>query len=165
MHFGAAECLVVGFLTGGHLDQRRACEEHLGAFLDHHDVIGHARDVRTAGRRVTEDQCNGGDSGCGQLSEVTEHPATGNEHLFLRRQVCATGLDERDHRKAILHRDVVRAESLTQRPWIAGAAAHGGIVGDDQAFDAFDDADTDHGAGADREVAPPRSEGAQFEKR
>ena len=61
--------------------------------------------------------------------------------------------------------DVVGPESLTQRPRIAGAAAHGGIVGDDQAFDTFDDADTDHGAGADREVTPPRSEGTQFEER
>ena len=42
MHFGTAERLVVGFLAGGHLDQRRTGQKHLRAFLDHHHVVGHA---------------------------------------------------------------------------------------------------------------------------
>ena len=56
VHLGAAERLVVGLLAGGHLHQRRTAEEHLGALLDHDDVVAHARDVGAAGGRVAEHQ-------------------------------------------------------------------------------------------------------------
>src|SRR4051812_3470282 len=42
VHLGAAEGLVVALLAGGHLDEGRAAEEHLGPLLDHDHVVGHA---------------------------------------------------------------------------------------------------------------------------
>ncbi len=46
VHFGAAQRLVVGFLAGGHLHQRRPGQEHLRAFLDHHHVSRTCRGCR-----------------------------------------------------------------------------------------------------------------------
>ncbi|SKY55847.1 Uncharacterised protein [Mycobacteroides abscessus subsp. abscessus] len=85
MHLSATEGLVVAFLAGGHLHQRRSAEEHLGTAVDHHDVIAHARDVCPAGRGVSEDQRDRRNPRCRQPCQVTEHPTAGNEHLFLRR--------------------------------------------------------------------------------
>jgi hypothetical protein len=98
VHVRAAEGFVVGLLTGGHLDQRRTAEEDLGALLDHHHVVGHAWDVGAARCRVAENQCDGRDARRRGLGEVAEHPAAGNEHLLLRRQIRTTGFDEGDDR-------------------------------------------------------------------
>ncbi len=96
MHLGAAEGFVVGFLTGRHLHEGRSGEEHLGSFLDHDDVIGHAGDVRAARRRIAEDEGDGRDTRGGELGEVAEHAATGYEHFLLSGKVRAAGFHEGD---------------------------------------------------------------------
>ena len=50
VELSAAQRLVVGLLTSGHLDQRWATEEHLGALPDEDVVVGHAGLVGAAGR-------------------------------------------------------------------------------------------------------------------
>ena len=60
VHRGTTQLLVGRLLAGGHLDQRWSAEEDLGALLDHHDVVAHARHVGAAGGRVAEDQGHGG---------------------------------------------------------------------------------------------------------
>ena len=138
VHLGAAERLVVGLLAGGHLHQRRAGQEHLRAFLDHHDVVGHAGDVGAAGGGVAEHQRDGRDARRRQPGQVAEHLPAGDEDLLLGRQVGAAGLDQRDHRQPVLQRDLVGPQHLLQRPRVAGAALDGRVVGDDQALDALD---------------------------
>ena len=164
VHLSAAKGLVVAFLAGGHLHQRRSAEEHLGASVDHHDVIAHARDVRSAGRRVTEDQCDGRDTRRRQPRQIAEHPPAGDEHLLLRRQIGTTRLDERDHRESVLHGDIVGAQCLTQRPRIRRPALDRRVTGNDETFDPLDDADPHDDRRSDVEVRPIRRERAQFEK-
>ena len=164
MHLGATECLVVGFLAGGHLHQWGSGEEHLGSFLDHHDVIGHARHVCAPGGGVAEYQRDGGDARRGQACEVAEQPPAGDEDLLLRRQVRTPGLDEVDHGKPILKRDIVGAQSFPQRPGIAGTAADGGVVRHDHALHTVDDADAGHRTGADGELGAPGSERRELEE-
>ena len=165
VHFGAAERFVVGLLAGGHLHQRRSGQEHLRALLDHHDVVGHAGDVGAARGGVAEHQRNGRDARRRQPGQVAEHLAAGDEDLLLGRQVGAAGLHQRDHRKAVLHRNLVGAQHLLQRPRVAGAALDGRVVGDEQALDALDHADAGHHAGADLEVGAVCGQRAQLQER
>ena len=62
-------------------------------------------------------------------------------------------------------RDLVGAQGLLQRPRVGRAAAHGRVVGDDQALDALDDADAGDDARADVEVGAPGGERRQLEER
>ena len=94
MHLGAAQRLVVGLLTRRHLHQRRPRKEHLRAFLDHHDVVGHAGDVRAARGGVAEHQRDGRNACRRQPGQVAEALSAGDEDLLLRRQIGAAGLDE-----------------------------------------------------------------------
>ena len=165
VHFGAAERFVVGLLAGGHLHQRRAGQEHLRAFLDHHHVIGHAGDVGAAGGGVAEHQRDRRDARRRQPGQVAEHPPAGDEDLLLRGQVRAAGFHQRDHRQPVLQGDLVGPQDLPQRPRVAGAALDGRVVGDDHALDALDDADAGDHAGADLEVAAPRGQRAQLQER
>ena len=141
VHLGAAQRLVVGLLAGGHLHQRRPGQEHLRPLLDHHDVVGHARDVGAARGGVAEHQRDRRDARRRQPGQVAEHLPAGDEDLLLGRQVGAAGLDQGDHRQPVLQRDLVGAQDLPQRPRVAGAAPDGRVVRDDQALDALDDAD------------------------
>ena len=99
MHGCATQILVIGYLAGGHLHERRTAQEHLGAALDHDDVVAHPRDVRTPGGRVAEDESDRRYRGRRAPRQVAEHPPAGDEDLRLGRQVGATGLDEA-HQKA-----------------------------------------------------------------
>ena len=128
MHLGAAERLVVGLLAGGHLHQRRPGEEHLRAFLDHHDVVGHAGDVGAARGGVAEHQRDGRDARRRQPGQVAEALPAGDEDLLLCRQVGAAGLDQRDHRQPVLQGDLVGPQHLLQRPRVGGAALDRRVV-------------------------------------
>ena len=165
VHVGAAEALVVAVLAGGHLDERRAAEEHLRALLDHHDVVAHARHVGAAGGRVAEHDGDRRDRLAGQPGEVAERLAAGDEDLALVGEVGAARLDHVDQRQAVLERDLHRPQRLAHGPRRARAAADRRVVGDDHALDVLDDADAGEHAGADREVAAPRGERRQLEQR
>ena len=143
MHFGAAQRLVVGFLAGGHLHQRRTGQKDLRAFLDHHDVVGHPGDVGTARGGVAEHQRDGGDPGRRQPGQVAEHLPARDEDLFLRGQIGAAGFHQRNDRQPVLERDLVGPQNLSQGPRVAGAALDRRVVGDDQAFHAAHRADAD----------------------
>ena len=60
VHLGSAELLVCRFLTGRHLDQRGAAEEHLGPVLDHHRVVAHGGEVGAPCGRAAEDEATVG---------------------------------------------------------------------------------------------------------
>ena len=165
VHVGAPERLVVGVLARRHLHQRRTGQEHLGALLDHHDVVRHARDVRPAGRRVAEHEGDDGDARRREPGEVAEHGPTGDEDLLLGRKVRAAGFGQVDHRQPVGQRDLVGPQHLLEGPRVARPAPHGGIAGADHAFDARDDTDARHHAGPDGEVAAPCGEPRQFHER
>ncbi len=165
VHLRAPERLVVGLLTGGHLHQRRAAEEHLRLSLDHHGVVAHARHVGAAGRGVAEDQRDRRDLRRTRAGDVAEQLAAGDEDLLLRRQVGAARLDERDGREPVLLGDLGGAEDLLDRPRVRGAALHRRVVGGDHALDALDHADAGDHARADGEVGAPARERGQLEER
>ncbi len=165
MHLGSTERLVVAVLTGRHLDQRGTPEEDLGALLDHDDVVAHARDVGATRGAVAEHQRDRGDPCGAELREVAEHPTAGDEDLGLRRQIGAAGLDEGDERQPVFAGDLHGPAGLLRRHRVGRAAAHGGVVGDEHALDALDDADSGDGARPDREAAAVRRQGRQLEER
>ncbi len=165
MHFGAAQRLVVGFLAGGHLHQRRTGQEHLRAFFDHHHVIGHPGYVGPARGGVAEHQRDGGNPGRRQPGQVAEHLPAGDEDLFLGGQVRAAGFHQRNHRQPVLERDLVGPQNLSQRPRVAGAALDRRVVGDDQAFHTAHRADAGDHAGADLEGAAVGRQRAQLQER
>ena len=134
VHGGAAELLVVGLLAGGHLDERRAPEEHLGPLVDHDRVVAHARHVGPAGRGVAEHQRDRGNAERRQLGEVVEDLTGGNEQIGLRGQIGATGLDQVDHRQPIQPGDLQGAQVLFQREGVHGAAPNRRIVTNEHAF-------------------------------
>ena len=165
VHLGTTERLVVGLLPRGHLQQRGAGEEHLGAFLDHHHVIGHAWEVGATGRGVAEHESDRRDAVRRRPGQVAEGSPAGDEDLLLRRQVGAAGLDEVDRREAVLQGDVGGPEGLAQRVRVARSAPHRRVAGADQALDAADDADAGDDAGADRVVGAVRGERAELQER
>ena len=166
VHLGAAERLVVGLLAGGHLHQRRPGQEHLGAFLDHHDVVGHAGDVGTAGGGVAEHQRDGRDARRRQPGQVAEHLAAGDEDLLLRGQVGAAGLDQRDHRQPVLQGDLVGPQDFFSVHGLLVPPLTVGSLATTKHSTPATDADAGHHAGADGEVAcPTPASGLQLEER
>ena len=164
VHLGAAEGLVVGLLAGRHLHQRRTAEEDLGAPVDEHGVVAHARDVGPARGGVAEHQGDRRDRHRGQLGELVEDPPGRDEQVGLGREVGPAGLDEVDHRQPVGAGDLQGAQGLAQRVRVHRPAAHRRVVPDDQALDAVDDADARQDRGADGEVGAPRGEGRELEE-
>ena len=75
---------------------------------------------------------------------VEEDPAevvAVGEDVGLQRQESAARVDEVDAGQAVLLRDLLRAQVLLHRQREVGAALHRGVVGDDDAVAALDDAD------------------------
>ena len=114
VHRRPAELLVVGLLAGGHLDQRRPAEEHLGRLVDHDGVVAHARDVGAACGGVPEDQGDGGDAHGRELRQVVEDLAGRDEQVGLGRQVGAARLDQVDHGQPVEPGDLECPEVLPQ---------------------------------------------------
>ena len=74
------------------------------------------------------------------------------EHLVLPRQEGASGIDEIEARKTVLARDFLSAQVLLDGHREVGATLDGRVVGDDDAFAAFDPPDAGDDAGARRRV-------------
>ena len=166
VHLGAAERLVVGLLAGRHLHQRRPGQEHLGALLDHHDVVAHAGHVGAAGGGVAEDERDRRDARRRQPGEVAEHLPARDEDLLLGRQVRAAGLDQAD-RPAAGSRSAI---SLARSTFFSvhGLDAPPRTVGSLPLIThstPFDDADAGDHARADGEVGAPGGQRRELEER
>ncbi len=164
VHLGAPQFLIGGLFAGGHLDQRRPTEEHLGTLLDHHRVVAHRRHIRSAGGGVAEDDGEGGDALLRQLGEIAEPLAAGDEDLGLIGQVGAARFDQVDQGEAVLHRNVLGAQRLRQRVAVRRPCLAGRIVGGDDALDAGDDPDPGDHVGAQRLVRAPCRQSGQLEE-
>ncbi len=127
-------------------------------------MVGHAGDVGAAGGGVAEDDGDRRDAGGRKPGQITEDGAPGDEDLLLGRQIGTPGLDEADAGQPVGEGDVVGPQGLLQRPGIAGSAAHGRVVGGDQALHAFHRSDAGDEGGADRVVAAPGGERGEFEE-
>ena len=164
VHGRPAQLLVGRLLAGGHLDQRRAAQEDLGALLDHDDVVAHARDVGPAGRGVAEHQGHGGHGRRRAPGEVPEGPAPGDEQLGLGGEVGPARLHQVDDRQPVLEGDVRGPGALAEGERVHGPAPHGGVVGADQALDPLDHADADDRRRPDLVLGAPGGQGAQLEE-
>ena len=165
VHLGAAERLVVGFLAGGHLHQRRAAEEHLGLAVHQDRVVAHAGHVGAARGGVAEHQRHRGNGQAGQLGQLVEDPPGRDEQVGLGRQVGAARLHQVHHRQPVHPGDLQRAQGLAQRVRVHRAAPDGRVVRDDHALDAGDHPEARHYAGADGEPGPPGGQRGQLEER
>ena len=89
------------------------------------------------------------------------------EHLVLKRQERAAGVDEVDAREPVLRGYLLRAQMLLHGQREVRAALHGRVVRDDHALAALDHADAGHDPCARRltVVELPRGERVQLEER
>ena len=164
MHRGPAQLLVGRLLAGGHLDQRRAPEEHLGPLFDHDHVVAHARHVGAPGGGVAEDQGDGGDGGGRVPGDVAEGAAARDEQLRLGGEVGAAGLGEADRGQPVGQHDVRAAGTLAERPRVHGATPDGRVRGVDEALDPFDHPDAHDRRRAHRVLGAPCRERAELEE-
>jgi len=179
VHLRAAEFLVAGLLAGGDLHQRRAAEEHLGPAADEDVVVGQARLVGPARGGAAEHHRDGGDTPRGQFGDVVEHPAALGEvgevapHRRVRvlagpaaaAQVAAGRLDELDVGHPVVPGDLQRAHQLADADHGHRPAEVGGVVADDYALGALDDADAQHHAAADVVIGLVAGQRADLQER
>ncbi len=164
MHLGAAQLLVGGLLAGGHLHQGWATQEHLGPFLHHHRVVAHAGHVRPAGGGVAEHEGDGGDAELGELGEIAEPLAAGEEHLGLVGQVRPTRLHQVDHGKPVLAGDVLGAQRLGEGVLVGRSGLAGGVVGRDHHLDPVHHTDPGDDVGAQWFLGAPPCQGRQLQE-
>ena len=161
VHLGSAERLVVGFLAGCHLDQRRSCQKDLGLLLDHDVVVGEAGLVRAACGRVAEHHTHGRDPQLRQLDELVEEAAGLSEVGELRSawdprflpllgvhsQVAAGRFDEAHVGEPVVACDLDGTHPLLEGVGVEGAGQNSGVVAHDDALGACDDPNSgDHPA-------------------
>ncbi len=140
----AAQLLGRDLLARRRLHERRAADEDRARALDDDRLVAHRRDVRAAGGARAHDGGDLGDAGRREASLVVEDPAevvAVGEDLGLERQERAARVDEVDARQAVLLGDFLRAQVLLHRQREVRAALDRGVVRDDHALAALDDAD------------------------
>ena len=152
MHFGSAQRLFVDHLTGSHLHQRRSAQEHLRLILDHYHVVGHARQIRAAGRRVAEHNRDARDAHLRAASDLAKTSPARNEYLCLDWKIGARGFYEADAWQVVLRADVGEPAVLELADLAHRAAFDGCLVSDDQAFAARDQTDAAYHACSDELV-------------
>ena len=165
VHAGTAEVLLVGILPDRHLDQRRPAEEDARPVLDHHRVVAHAGEVGPARGRRAEHDADGGDALRRELRQPPELLAPGDEHVGLAGQVGASGLHQEQQREAVLLGHVHGAQELADRRRARRPAAHGRVVGDDEALGVRHLGQRDHDTATDRVARVQPGQRAQLEHR
>ena len=164
MHGGATQLLVGRLLAGRHLDQRGPAEEHLGALLDHDDVVAHAGDVGAAGGGVAEDKCHSGKRGGRLPGEVPECPPSRNEQLGLGGEVGSARLHQIDGGKAVGQGDIRTPGTFFEGERVHGTTSDGGIVGRDETLDSLHHPDPGDRRGTHRELTAPPCQWAELQK-
>ena len=150
MHVGAAQLLGRDHLAGRRLHQRRAAEEDGALVADDDRLVRHRRHVGAARRarahhhRDLRDAARRHD---GLVVEDAAEVVLVREDLVLVGQVGAARVDEVDAGQPVLQGDLLGAQVLLHRQRVIGAALHGGVVGDDDAFLPGDAADAGDDAG------------------
>ena len=107
MHLGAAQFLIGGHFAGGRLQQRRACEKHLGLVAYSHNVIRQAGLVGAPGGGVAVHHGHLGDAGGGQAGLVGEAPGAEYEDIGGVVEIGAAALGQGHHRQLVLHGDLL----------------------------------------------------------
>ncbi len=149
MHGGAAELGIVGDLTGGGLEQRRAGEVGLAVALHADHVVAHAGHVGAAGSRGAVEHREGGQPRGREPGQAGKNAAAEHPHLHLViEQVGAGALDQVDEGQLLLQRDVHGADTLARRGAGHGTGVDAGVVDLDHAAHAAHVADADDLRGA-----------------
>jgi hypothetical protein len=165
----ATELLRGDDLPGGRLHQRRAAQEDRPLVRDDDRLVGHGRDVRAARGAAAQHRGDLGDALRAHRRLVEEDAAevvAVGEHLVLRRQEGAAGVDEVHARQAVLQRHLLRPQVLLHRHRVVGAALDRGVVRHDDALAARHPADPGDQARPGRLVAvqPVRRQRRQLEE-
>ena len=153
MHPGPAHLLERRDLADDHLGHSRRAEVHRRIAVDHEDDVAERRDVRTAGRRRTEQAADLRDLPR-QPDLVVEDPpgtpATGEE-LHLVGQPGAGRVDQPEDRHLLGERGLGRPQHLLDRAGTPRTGLHHRVVGDDHDGHAVDRAATgDDAVGRER---------------
>ena len=140
----AAQLLGRDLLARGRLHERWAADEDRARALDDDRLVAHRRDVGAARGARAHDRSDLGDARSGEARLVVEDSpevvAVG-EDLGLEREERAARVDEVDARQAVLLGDFLRPQVLLHRQREVRAALDRGVVRDDHALAALDDAD------------------------
>ena len=150
MDIGAAQVLRRDDFAGRGLHQRRAAEEDGALVADDDRLVRHRRDIGAARRAASHHDGDLGDALRRHVGLVEEDPAemvAVREHLVLVRQVGAAAVHQIDAGQVVLLGDLLRPQVLLDRQREIGAALHGSVVGDDDAFPARHPADAGEDAG------------------
>ena len=144
MDVRAAQLLGGDLLARRRLHERRAADEDRAGALDDDRLVAHRRDVRATGRARAHDSGDLRYAGRREASLVVEDPAevvAVREDLGLERQERAARIDEVDARQPVLLGHLLRAQVLLHRQREVRASLDRGVVRDDHALAALDDAD------------------------
>ena len=137
MDVGAAELLGAHHLAGRGLDQRRPAQKD-GALSAHdHAFVRHGRNIGAAGRARAHDDGDLRDAGRRQRRLIVEDAAEVlaiRKDLVLVGQIGAAGIHQIDAGQPVLARDLLRPQMLLHGDRKVGAALHGRIIGDHDAF-------------------------------
>ena len=166
---GAAELFGGGDLAGGGSDEWWAAEEDGAGAADDDGFVAHGGDVGAAGGARAHDGGNLGDAEGAHARLVVEDAA---EVVFIGKDVVleweegAAGIDEVDAGEVVLFGDFLGAEVFFDGEGVVGAALDGGVVGDDDAGVAGDEADAGDDAGGWDVIVVDAigGEGAEFEE-
>jgi hypothetical protein len=141
MHVGAAELFRRDDLARCRLHERRSGEEDRSLAANDDRFVAHRRNVRAARCARAHDDGDLCDARSGQRRLVVEDPAEVllvGEHIGMRRQIGAAGVDEVDARQSVLPRDLLGTNVLFHGHRKVRAALHRRVVADDHAFAARD---------------------------
>ena len=119
--------------------------------------------VGAAGGRRAEHDADGRDALRRELGQAAELLAAGHEDVGLAGQVGPSGLDQEQQREAVLLGHVHGAQELADRGRARRPAAHGRVVGDDEALGVRHLGQRDDDAAADRVAGVQAGQRAQLE--
>src|SRR5690606_12108151 len=133
VHFCTAQLFISGDFTGGRFQQWRAGQEHLGLLAHGVHVIGQAWLIGTTSGGVAVNPRYLGNTGSRHAGLVGKAPGGQHEDVGGVVQVGATGFRQRDHRKFVLHGDLLQTQGLVQTGGGNGSALDGAVACDHQA--------------------------------
>ena len=170
MQIAAAELLRGYDLAGRGLHERWSAEEDRSLLAHDHDLVGHRREVRAAGRARPQHRGDLRDALGGHDRLVVEALAKSahvGEQLVLKREVAAARVDQVDAGQPVLQRDLLRPGVLASRHREVRPALHRRVVADDHHLAALDapDPGDDPGSGGLVVVHPVRGQRRQLEER
>ncbi|MNS49189.1 hypothetical protein D3C72_817890 [compost metagenome] len=139
MRSGTTQGFLVSVFTNRRFYQVRSGQEDRGITIYHQRLIAHDRQVRPTSHTTTGYSCDLGNSHSTHLciiSEYTSEMLLVREDLVLHRQVYTRTIHDIDHRQAVFHRNLLKAQVFLTRNREPGPGFNRIIIGNDHTLTA-----------------------------